>query len=174
MFNWVDSDLPEFGPVLGGRVISWFHDESIFYADNRRKKGWYHKDAVPKPYAKGDGHSLMVADFVSADFEWLLNPDGKQSAQQILKPGVNREGYFTNDDILKQVEEAMGIVKECQPLEEFDHIFIYDNASTHLKRQDDALSARRRPKGTSKPGTNWGMEVKKTRPRYRESYLQKR
>ena len=165
MLNWADGDIPEFGPAVPGqRIITWFHDESIFYAHDRRKKGWYHKDAAAKPYAKGDGHSLMVADFVSADFGWLLSPDGKQSARRILKPGVNRDGYFTNDDILKQVEEAMSIVKECQPLAEYNHVFVYDNASTHLKRRDDAISARRMPKGTSKPGTNWGVEVKKHDP----------
>jgi hypothetical protein len=163
MFNWAEGDLPEFGPTVSGRrVITWFHDESVFYAHDRRKKGWYHKDAAAKPYSKGDGHSLMVADFVSADFGWILSHDGKQSARRILKPGVNRDGYFTNDDILEQVEDAMRIVKECWP--EYDHVFIYDNASTHLKRADDALSARRMPKGTSKPGTNWGVEAKKHDP----------
>lgn len=27
-------------------------------------------------YAKGEGHSLMVADFVSADYGWLHSLDG--------------------------------------------------------------------------------------------------
>ncbi|THU75606.1 hypothetical protein K435DRAFT_585665, partial [Dendrothele bispora CBS 962.96] len=57
-------------------VILWFHDESIFYAHDRRRNNWYHKDGPCKPYKKGDGHSLMVADFVSADFGWLRSPDG--------------------------------------------------------------------------------------------------
>jgi transposase len=163
MLNWAEGDLPEFGPAVSGRrVITWFHDESVFYAHDRRKKSWYHKDAAAKPYSKGDGHSLMVADFVSADFGWILSHDGKQSARRILKPGASRDGYFTNDDILDQVEDAMRIVKECWP--EYDHVFIYDNASTHLKRADDALSARRMPKGTSKPGTNWGVEATKHDP----------
>ncbi|KAF8161627.1 hypothetical protein B0H34DRAFT_796383 [Crassisporium funariophilum] len=140
MFNWAEGDLPEFGlQASGRRVITWFHDELVFYAHDRRKKGWYHKDAAAKPYAKAEGASLMVADYVSADFGWLQSLDGKQ-----------------------QVEEAMSIAKECYP--EYDHIFIYDNASTHLKRQEDALSARRMPKGTSKPGTKWGVEVTKRDP----------
>jgi hypothetical protein len=101
MFNWAEGDLPEFGPLVGRgrRVITWFHDESVFYAHDRRKKSWYHKDAAAKPYAKGDGHSLMVADYVSADFGWLRSSSpasdsgGERSARRILRPGVGRDGY---------------------------------------------------------------------------------
>ena len=40
-----------------------------------------------------------------------------------------------------------------------DHIFIFDNATTHTKRADDALSARKMPKNTPGPGKNWGVSV---------------
>jgi hypothetical protein len=40
-----------------------------------------------------------------------------------------------------------------------NHILVFDNATTHLKRADGALSARHMPKGTSKAETNWGVEV---------------
>jgi transposase len=144
------------------QIIAWFHDESIFYAHDRRKKGWYHKDASAKPYAKGEGASLMIADFVSADFGWLTSPDGKQSARRLFKPGKNRDGYFSNDDIIGQANEAVDILQEFYP--EYEHVLIYDNATTHLKRAEDALSARKMPKGIPKPGTNWGIEVSKRNP----------
>src|SRR6266446_2386202 len=67
----------------GLHVITWFHNESIFYVHDRRMKGWYHKDAPAKPYKKGEGASLMIADFVSADFGWLSSPDGKRSARRL-------------------------------------------------------------------------------------------
>jgi hypothetical protein len=94
----------------------------------------------------------MVADFVSADFRWLhsLASDGEQSARQVIKPGKNRDGYFSNQDIQAQVKEAMSI--------------LMDNAATHLKRAEDALSARHMPKNPSKPGHNWGIEVSKHDP----------
>ena len=81
MAAW-DKDLKEHLPSPGERkrVIAWFYDKSVFYAHDRRKKGWYHKDASAKPYAKGEGASLMIADFVSADFGWLSSPDGTRSA----------------------------------------------------------------------------------------------
>jgi hypothetical protein len=67
-----------------------------------------------------------------------------------------------NEDIQEQAQDAMDIVLEYYP--QFDHIFIYDNATTHLKRPEDSLSARRMPKNIPKPGTNWGIEVTKHNP----------
>jgi hypothetical protein len=127
-------------------VATAYYDKSIFYAHDRRRKVWHHKDALAKPYAKREGVSMMVADYVSTDFGWLQSPDGKKSAQRTLKPGKNKEGYYTNEDIQEQVQVAMDILKEFYP--EFDHVLIYDNASTHLKRKEDALSALKMPKNT--------------------------
>ena len=157
MRNWSDG-LPEIGPNLSGReVIVWFHDETIFYAHDRRKKGWYHKDTPAKPYAKGEGASFMVADFVSAKFGWLRSPDGTRSARRVMRPGKNKDGYFTNVDICEQADEAIAILYEFYP--QYEHSLIYDNASTHLKRAPDALSARNMPKNIPKEGSNWGVET---------------
>lgn len=158
-----DKDLKEHLPSgERKRVIAWFHDESVFYAHDQRKKGWYHKDVSAKPYVKGEGACLMIADFVSADFGWLTSPDGKQSAHQLFKPGKNRDGYFSNEDIIEQADEAINILREYYP--EFDHVLIYDNATTHLKCPEDALSARKMPKVMPKPGKNWGIKVSKRDP----------
>jgi len=133
-------DLKEHLPSgEGKRVVAWFHGESVFYANDCQKKVWYYKDAGAKPYAKGEGASLMIADFVSADFGWLASPDEKQSACRIFKPGKNQDRYFSNKNIIEQANDAIDILKEHYP--EFDHVLIYDNATTHLKRAEDALSA---------------------------------
>ena len=47
----------------------------------------------------------------------------------------------------------MDILKKYYPNE--DHILIYNNATTHLKRSRDAISARKMPMKTSKPKKNW-------------------
>jgi hypothetical protein len=66
MAAW-DKDLKEHLPTAATgrekRVIAWFYDESVFYAHDRQKQGWFHihKDASAKPYAKGEGASLMIA-----------------------------------------------------------------------------------------------------------------
>lgn len=113
------------------------------------------ENLVPQP--KGEGTSLIVADFVSADYGWLRSPDGKEDARVLLKIGKSREGYFTNNDVLKQILRAMKILKAHYPSE--DHVLIFDNAATHVKQPDEALSAQNMPKFTSKKGTNWGPET---------------
>jgi hypothetical protein len=146
MHHWDRDGRPEFGPYpKGKRVIVWYHDESIFYAHDRKRKGWYHRDAS-KLHKKGDGHSLMVADFISVDFGWSpTSLDGKRTARRFMKPGKDHDRYFTCQDITDQAEEFMDILDEVYP--DFEHHFVYDNATTHKKRADGALSARKMPKG---------------------------
>ena len=163
MASWSKENLPEFGPKMPGlEVVTWFHDETIFYAHDRQKRSWYHKDASVKPYANGEGAMVMVADFVSAKFGWLRSPDGTRTARRVMKPGKNKDGYFSSEDICNQAEEAMAILWEFYP--QYEHVFIYDNATTHLKCAADTLSARRMPKNVPKAGTNWGVETTKRNP----------
>ncbi|KAJ8473629.1 hypothetical protein ONZ45_g16225 [Pleurotus djamor] len=155
-----DSDgFAEFGPrVEGGKpVLVHFHDETIFYANDRRRKTWYHKEAPAKPYAKGEGASLMIADFVSSKFGFLKSLDGSKSARRVLKPGKSRDGYFDAEGIQEQAALAMDILESDYP--EYDHILVYDNATTHLKRPEDSLSATKMPRGTSKSDKNWLVDV---------------
>ncbi|KAG2153086.1 uncharacterized protein EDB93DRAFT_1239874 [Suillus bovinus] len=150
-------------PELKGtrKVAIWNHDESTYYANNRRKIRWVHKSETAIPYAKGEGLLLMVADIVSPDYGWLRSPDGTESVQVLFKVGKAREGYFTCEDILKQASNAMDILEQHYPDE--DHVIVFDNAMTHLKRVDDALSAWHMPKFSPKDGdkwdgTDWGNE----------------
>ncbi|KXN85045.1 hypothetical protein AN958_11770 [Leucoagaricus sp. SymC.cos] len=108
-----------------------FHDLVIFYANDHRCHAWYHKDDPAKPYAKGEGASLMVAHVISPDYGWLESHDGSLSARHIIRPGKNHDGYFTNTDILDQFQDMVTIVKTLYPHDE--HVFIYDNATIHLK-----------------------------------------
>lgn len=143
----------------GCRVVPWFHDESVYYANDRRQSQWVHKDSSAAPYTKGEGHSEMVSEFFSPDFGYLRSSDGSQSARLIWKPGKNRDGYFDNQDFMKQVDLAMDILQKDYP--GMTHMLIFDNATIHLKRPEDALSARKMPKFTPAPGKNWGVEVSK-------------
>ena len=118
---------------------------------------------IAVPYAKGEGASLMVADFVSADYGWLRSPDGKQEARVLFKAGKAREGYFTNEDILKQAENAMDILEQHYPNDK--HVLLFDNATTHQKRADDALSATKMPKFTPKLVLTVGVSERDKRRR---------
>ena len=143
MKTWTKDNVPEYNPETGCCMIAWFHNESIFYAHDRRRKSWYHKDAPAKPYTKGDGASLVVANFVSADFGWLKSPDGN-TARRVMRPGKNKDGYFTSDDINEQAQAAMDILTKHFP--DFNHSFFYDNAPSHQKRPEGSLSAHHMPK----------------------------
>ncbi len=88
----------------------------------------------------------MVADFVSPDYGWLRSPDGTLEARVLFKAGKTRQGYFTNDNILKQTGIVMDILEKHFPKE--DHVLVFDNATTHLKRADDTLSAQKMPKNS--------------------------
>ncbi|KAF9508823.1 hypothetical protein BS47DRAFT_1302272 [Hydnum rufescens UP504] len=139
------------------RTVIWTHDESTFYAHDRRKLRWVHDSENPRPMQKGEGASLMVSDFASADYGWLCSPDGSDASRVLFKAGKNRDGYFTNDDIVAQAAHAMDILDKYYPHE--SHIFAFDNATTHLKRPDDALSASKMPKAMPKAPRNFLVNI---------------
>ena len=95
----------------------------------------------------------MVANMVSPDYGWLQSPDGKQHAHVLFKAGKTRDGYFTTQNILDQASSAMDILENHFPDE--DHVMVFDNATTHLKCADNALSACKMPKFPPKYGMEW-------------------
>jgi hypothetical protein len=60
--------------------------------------------------------------------------------------GKNRDGYFAADDVLSQVDRAIDIF-ESKTDGRCTGLFMFDNAPSHQKRADNALSARYTPKG---------------------------
>jgi hypothetical protein len=111
----------------------------MYYVNVRRNIRWVHKNKTAVPYAKGEGASLMVADFVSPDISFLCSPCGTVAAHWLFKAGKQQDGYFTNADILDHTTIAMDIVSEHYPNN--DLVFVFDNTPSHLKRAEDALSA---------------------------------
>jgi hypothetical protein len=59
------------------RLIVVTHDESTFYARDRRKAYWQNTKAVPKPERKGEGESLMVSEFLTSEWGRLIDQDGE-------------------------------------------------------------------------------------------------
>jgi hypothetical protein len=80
----------------------------------------------------------MITDFVLADYGWLAG-----SVHVIFWPGKNCDGYMSNNNILKQAALAMKLVQELYLHE--DHLFIYNNATTHPKCLDALCSAQKMP-----------------------------
>ncbi|KAF7373764.1 hypothetical protein MSAN_00588000 [Mycena sanguinolenta] len=105
---WDDEEMERtFVVAPDGRVVViWRHDECIFYANDRRKIRWVHAGEKAKPYAKGEGASMMVAAFIS-EHGWL--------ARWTFRPGGKRDGYYTTAKILEHATEAMDILDKTRP-----------------------------------------------------------
>ncbi|KAK7014171.1 hypothetical protein R3P38DRAFT_2457219, partial [Favolaschia claudopus] len=137
-------------------VVIWRHDESTFYAHDRRDLRWVHKSETAKIKAKGEGASLMVGDFMSPEYGFMKSKHQDpttgefKTARNILKPGKKRDGYQTTQDIIDQSTRAMDILDEDYANKK--HALAYDNATIHTARAPDALSA---SKMTSKPSENF-------------------
>ncbi|KIJ36225.1 hypothetical protein M422DRAFT_96515, partial [Sphaerobolus stellatus SS14] len=131
------------------KLILVTHDESTFYANDRRKTKWSHSSEKAAPERKGEGASIMISDFLTP--EWGRLRDDSDEAQVIFKAGKNRDGYFSADDLLNQVKDAIDIF-ESRSNGTATGLFMFDNAPSHQKRAPDARSARKMPKG---PSANW-------------------
>ena len=126
------------------------HDESCFQSNDGGKTGWFdenHRQIRPK----GAGKSLMVSAFL-CECHGLLRLSDEQRAQhpevqyydstEIIKPGCNSEGYWTNADLVKQTKEkALPIFMILHP--NSDALFMFDNSANHHAFAPDALVASR-------------------------------
>jgi hypothetical protein len=97
-------------PLTTHCLVVWNHNESIYYANDQRKIRWVHKNKTAVPYAKGEGPSMMIANMVSPDYDFLRSPDSAEQAHVVFKAGKTRGGYFTSDDVIKQASAAMDIL----------------------------------------------------------------
>ncbi|KAF8220159.1 hypothetical protein L208DRAFT_1127784, partial [Tricholoma matsutake] len=131
------------------KLILVTHDESTFYKNDWRQNYWLFKGDKATPQKKGEGVSLMVSDFLT--LEWGRLTHGDEKAQIIFKAGKNRDGYFTADDLIKQVDNTINIF-EGQTNGFATGLFLFDNAPSHQKRANDVLSARKMPKN---PNNGW-------------------
>ena len=66
---------------------------------------------------------------------------------------MNQDGYFTANDLLKQVETAIDIF-EVKTNNMVMGLFLFDNAPSHQKRAPDALSAQKMSKGSKADWTH--------------------
>jgi hypothetical protein len=96
----------------------------------------------------------MASQVISADTGPLVAPDGTP-VLVLFKAGKNREGYYGHEDIMDQ---AQAICDCFDQITDVDHVIFYDNASTHLKRPEDALSARKLSMKPSKRNKNFLVE----------------
>jgi hypothetical protein len=73
---WDDNGDPLPCPSDLHPLILVTHDESVFFQNDERKTCWNHQDSRPAPKPKGEGQSLMISDFLTA--EWGCLCDGNR------------------------------------------------------------------------------------------------
>jgi hypothetical protein len=173
MRSW-DDEGKEIPPVLepGEKVVTaWKHDETIYRAHDRRFLKWIKKGQGAGLYKKGEGVSMMVADIVSADHGFLRRKSDEEAdrdenelsqhihmaiasltrifsaARVLFRPGKERDGYFNNQDVCRQLDRSCKLAVEEFPDEE--HVFFFDNATTHTKLPENAPVVSRMTLGPS-------------------------
>ena len=92
-------------------VVRVFHDISKFYSNADQAFHWRDGSCRQALKQKSLGQAIMVSDFVE-EVGGFLECDGEK-ARLLLEHQT--DGYFTNDMLLKQVEQAINIFDEKYP-----------------------------------------------------------
>ena len=133
------------------KTVVFFHDESTFMSNEDQSTQWGMKgEKMMKPKSRGAG--IMVSDFVDehngflalSDAEYdrvkVLNPRLRKYAREFLEYGENKEGYWTRDRFIAQMQRAVEIAEIKYPKEEgWRHVWVFDHSSCHAAMADDAL-----------------------------------
>ena len=129
----------------------FFHDESTFQANDDQSTFWGIKGThVMKPKSKGAG--IMVSDFVDEKGGYLAltvdehqeatvaDPTIQLQAREYLEYEAAKEGYWTSDKFMKQMEMAVKIAEYKYPKAAgWKHVWIFDHSSCHGAMAEDAL-----------------------------------
>ena len=137
------------------KAVVFFHDESTFHVNEDQPFQWGEKgNYMLRPKSKGSG--IMVSDFVDerngylaltdAEFEAgkRSNPNLQQQALTSIEYGESREGYWTSEKFMKQMEKAVQIAEVKYPkCDNWRHIWVFDSSSCHTAKAPDSLEVSR-------------------------------
>ncbi|KIK24654.1 hypothetical protein PISMIDRAFT_29102 [Pisolithus microcarpus 441] len=145
MVHFDGPDLVHVEPDLfpGEKPIkAYFHDECSFHANDNVSHAWLRPGEQPLR-KKGRGRLIHVSDFINSESGCLVAgaDDGKITwdARKIIYPGANGDPWWTHENLLHQMKEAIEIHNETSP--EYQALFIFDNSSAHASLPPDALKA---------------------------------
>lgn len=151
------SDVPLQSTEVRNKTVVFFHDESIFHANEDQHFQWGIKgDHMIRPKSKGSG--IMVSDFVDERNGYLAlteeehqdNPSIKRQARLLLEYGENREGYFTSEKFMAQIKDAVKIAEaKYSKADNWRYVWLFDHSSCHKAMAEDALDS---SKMNVKPG----------------------
>ena len=118
------------------RAVCIFHDESCYNSNDSNSIIWV-EDGFKELKSKSRGRSLMVSGFI-CECHGFCRKDQRR-AYKIINPGKNADGYWTNEDLVKQLQDAIPLIEEIHPHCEL--YFIFDNSKNYHARRPDGLSA---------------------------------
>lgn len=135
------------------KTVVFFHDETTFHSNEDQTMQWGEKgQKMMKQKSRGSG--IMVSDFIDEkngflalnDEEYTIvkasDPSIRPYAREFLEIGENREGYWTRDKFVAQMERAIQLAEIKYPKASgWRHVWIFDHSSCHAAMADDALDA---------------------------------
>ena len=82
----------------------------------------------------------MISVFCCSCHGFMKDDELKLKSYQIFLAGnKNREGWFTNDDLVAQLQKIMPLIEKLHPNTKV--VFAFDNSMTHHARAPDGLEA---------------------------------
>ena len=102
---------------------------------------------------KGKGSGIMVSDFITEEgnlqlTEEVIRAQAKhgdkfwREARELLEYGESKDGYWTSERFLKQMDEAVKIADIKYPRSEGYRVnWLFDHSSCHNAYSEDALNA---------------------------------
>ena len=133
------------------KLVLIYHDESIFNVNEAQ--GWmWATDDMPVLQPKTKGAGIMVSNFVDqhsgylrlSDEEYTLasarDPNFPITARALLEHGASREGYWTSERFMNNVEAAVKIAEYKYPQDKHTLVWLFDQSSCHKAFSDDALN----------------------------------
>ena len=137
-----DVEQPGFlgNPLAEKHLVTIFHDETVFQSNEDQTLAWSQDDQffIRK---KGRGAGIVISDFIE-EHDGFLRIPGKEARRQ-FEFGKNRDGFWTADHFLNQVEKAVAIAEEKYPRDQYTLLWIFDHSSNHASKGKDALVADR-------------------------------
>jgi hypothetical protein len=126
------------------KIVMVTHDESTFYAHDGKETVWLLDDEHPI-LKKGQGLSIMVSEFQCPCHGTMRY--GDKISRTLFYAGANRDGYWTSQDMVKQLDEVVPLFESLHP--GCLGLFLFDQSSNHNAYPANALVASRmtlRPK----------------------------
>ena len=165
--NALPEDLESPSQAVIDKTVIFFHDESTFQCNDDQPTLWATKGTnIIRPKSKGAG--IMVSDFIcehgylsltAEEYEAakVSNPTIRLQAREFLEYGESKEGYWTAEKFMRQIEFAVTIAEVKYPRAEgWRHVWVFDHSSCHAAMADDALDV-------SKMNVNPGGKQRKMR-----------